>query len=403
LDVFVARLPVFDRISNVFGYELAIQRRFSDIYTPESSCSDTPKVLSEGFLGIGFDKLTSGKKAFVNFNRNLLMQDIATAFPSDTLVIAVTEKIRPDSKIVGTCRTLRNAGYLLTFDDYVLESGYHDLLDSAAIVRVDLAKLSENKWKAPLKQVKTAEKSLLAANVESRQMFETVKDLGYTYFQGSFFREPDIVAGKDFSPRKLANLQLLLEVNRSDLTRSQLREIFKRDAALSYKLLRYINSVFWGFPKKITSIKHALALIGMNEAKKLLLLVVMGDIGIEKPKELMVTAVLRAIFCESLARCLTLEDRASELYLTGLFSLLDVFLDQDMNNIISKLPLADDISNCLVHREGPFAPVLGLITLHEKADWPELIRLVDDLGVRQVDLLDHFIRALGKANQIFAI
>jgi EAL and modified HD-GYP domain-containing signal transduction protein len=398
VEVLVARQPIFDRKKNVFAYELLFQPKFNDVIEQNNGEYKTSSLLSKGFLSLGMNTLTRGKKAFINFSRNLVVNDYATSFPNETLGIELLDPMDADAEFVTSCQALRKNGYILVFTEQTLADKNRALYDNADIIKVDCSDKQVDDLKAIAEVVNQENTVLLAHRVDSLEKYNTALDVGFTYFQGDFFCKPEIVEGRDFSPRKLAQLQLLADVNSPDLTKKKLEDIFKRDASLSYKLLSYINSVHFGFAKKITSIEHALALIGMMEAKKLLSLIVMSSLGKEKTEELMLTAVIRATVCELLAPLLGLQERASELYLVGLFSLLDVFLDQKMSDIVPKLPLSEDIQSCLLDNSGPFGDAHNLVSLYEKADWPAFLQFVERKRLNQVELLDIFLDSIKMAN-----
>lgn len=121
MEVFVARQPIFDRRQRIFAFELLFrppgeptQSNFDD------SDRATSAVLSNSFLTIGMHALTGGKRAFINFTHNLLLQEVATIFPSDLVAIEILENVEPDEQLVASCKRLKERGYVIVLDDFVL-------------------------------------------------------------------------------------------------------------------------------------------------------------------------------------------------------------------------------------------------------------------------------------------
>ena len=400
MDILVARQPILNKKKELVAYELQFRPPFSKVLRQNNPEHRTAALMLDGFLSIGMNDLTRGKPAFITFERSLLVKDLATAFPNTSLGILIEQRIEPDDEVVAACKTLDRQGYRLVFDDFVLSEPYEKLLSCASIIRIDFKNGFDPEIVAAAGKVKSDKIKLLAKNLNSKEGFELAIKSGFKLFQGDFFKQVEVIAGKDFSPRKLTQLQLLADLNNPDLTKEQLEELFRRDASLSFKLLSYINSAHFGFPKEITSIRRAISLIGVAEAKKLLSLIVMTSMGRDKCEELMVTAVVRASLCETLAPKLGLKERAPELYITGLFSLLDAFLDTKMEDVVSKLPLSEDTVTCLLGKEGVFWKVFELVLFYERAEWDKLMQRIEENRFEKVELLDLFLNAVTSANRI---
>ena len=226
-------------------------------------------------------------------------------------------------------------------------------------------------------------------------------DTGYTYFQGYFFSRPVSMAGKDVPAFKIHLLQILAEISRSDLDFARLADIIQREMSLSYKLLRYINSVFFRRRCQINSIKHALSVLGEIEVKKLLSLIVLASLGRDKPEQLAVLAVIRAKFCESLAPHAGIPQRAQDLFLMGLFSLLDAIVDQPLADILSGMPLADDIKAALLGEDGRLHDLYPYTLAYEKGDWEQVSTHATRLELHEAEIPSPYRQAVEWCQQSF--
>jgi len=404
MEVFVARQPIFDRKQKVYAYELLFRSGFEQNFFDNSDGDASSKqVLTNSFLSIGMDTMTNGKKAFVNFTRKLLLDQVASIFPKDLMVVEILEDIEPDDEMVSACKKLKDLGYLLVLDDFVFAPGYENLINLVDIIKVDFIQTQGTERGTVIHDVGASRIEYLAEKVETQEDFEQAVDLGYSYFQGYYFSKPQIIAGHDVPAHKLNYLQILNEINQPEVDFDELEKVFKQDLSLSYKLLNYMNSVHFGFKNKIRSIKHALSLLGIDESKKWLSLFALQIIGKDKSEELLSMSLIRANSCEMIAPLIGCKNRASELFLMGLFSMIDALLDQPLEGILAKLPLADDIKKALLGEKNQMREVFELVVNYEKGDWVNFSEYAARLSVKETELIDIFQMALEKATQSFQL
>ena len=183
MDSYVARQPIFDIKQDVFAYELLYRSSLNNSYPWLDGDRATAGVISNSFLLIGFDKLTRGKKAFINFTRNLLEDGVATLLPSETTVIEILEDIEPDEKILSICRELKKSGYLLALDDFTYDRKYVPLVELADIIKIDFQNTSIYERKAIIDRIGHKKTKFLAEKVETREDFIGALKMGYSYFQ----------------------------------------------------------------------------------------------------------------------------------------------------------------------------------------------------------------------------
>lgn len=402
MEVFVARQPIFDRKQKVYAYELLFRSGFEQNFFDNSDGEASSKqVLTNSFLSIGMDTMTNGKKAFVNFTRKLLLDPVASFFPKNLMVVEILENVEPDEEIISACKNLKDLGYLLVLDDFVFAPGYESLIDLVDIIKVDFIQTQGTARGDVIEDVGASRIKYLAEKVETLEDFEQAVDLGYSYFQGYYFSKPQIIAGRDVPAHKLNYLQILNEINQPEVDFDELEKVLKQDLSLSYKLLSYINSPYFGFDNKIRSIKHALSLLGIRESQKWLSLFALQIIGKDKSQELLAMSLIRANSCELIAPLIGSKNRASEYFLMGLFSMIDALLDQPLEEILAKLPLADDIKKVLLGEKNQMRDVFELAVSYEKGDWANFSEYIARLCLKETDLIDIFSSALERATQSF--
>lgn len=399
MNIYVARQPIFDRRQKVVAYELLYRTSEANYNIEKDGNLATSEVITSSFLNIGLDKLTRRKKAFINFTKELLNDETALLLPKDLIAIEITENIDPDSITVESCRKLYKEGYTLALDDFSMNSNCMKLSELTDIIKVDYQATDEKERTEILNYFKGKGKKFVAEKVENVREYGDAMTSGYDYFQGYFFCEPAIIIGKEIPSNKMQNLRLLQEIYRSEMDFDHVENLVKQDPSLSYKLLRFINSVAFPIRFPIRSIRQAMALLGQKEMIKWASLVALRNVGYDKPDELIVTAVSRAKFCESMAGVTNLQDRSADLFLTGLFSLLDTFLDQPMEMVLKELPLADEIKATLLGEEGEFKDILEMVLLYEKGSWDKAFEIAaTKYNLDEVEIMSYYLEALELAD-----
>jgi len=402
MEVFVARQPIFTKNKNVFAYELLYRSGKQNFYDHTDGDQATSDVITNSFSVIGIDTLTGGKRAFINFTQNLLKKEMATIIPPGSVVIELLEDIVPDEEILAACRKLKQLGYTLALDDFVAFNKISPLIDLADIIKVDFLKAKPDDWKEIPRDIGNGRIRVLAEKVETLEQYEEAMACGYSYFQGYFFSKPEIFSGQDLAPYKLNYLRIIQEINRFGGDFDRIEEIVKQDVSLSYKLLRLINSAAFGLVTKVTSIKYCLVLLGIKEFVKWVTLVSLRNIGEDKPDELIILSLIRARFAELLAPEVGLRERSSDLFLMGMFSMIDALMDKPLQEIIDEIPVADDVKDALLGNVNPLREIYDVIIAYERGEWDVLAEKTARLDVPESEVSRLYITALQWVQQIFS-
>ncbi|MDR1204720.1 MAG: HDOD domain-containing protein [Peptococcaceae bacterium] len=371
MDIFIARQPIFDTRQNVYGYELLYrQGTHSNAFNSAVDADEaSSKVMVDSFLDIGINKITDGKKAFVNFTKNLIMNESATLFSKDTLVVEVLETIQPTPEIVEKCKKLKDQGYLIALDDFVFSKEFIPLIGIADIIKIDFLITPEAELEKYFKIIGKTRIKFLAEKVETREVYNLALSMGFAYFQGYFFSKPVILSEKSISPMKMNYIRILKLLNSPELDFNALGAIISQDLALSYKLLKLVNSAAFGTRNRIGQVNLALSYLGEREIRKWISLIVMMGISAENPQEVLLLSLVRAKFSELLAPPFQMGIQKEALFIMGLFSLMDTLVNQPIDVILKDIPLEDSIEKALVEDRGPFAPVLNFVRAYEQGDW----------------------------------
>lgn len=400
MNVFVARQPIFDAQKQVYAYELLFRSSVEhNAYDPTLDGDvTTTSLVSRSLLVIGLDTLTSGKPAFINYTRNLLLRQAPTDVPSGQVVVEILETVEPDDDVVQACRDLKDAGYTLALDDFVFDERFRPLIELADIIKIDFRTTLGQDRQRVLGQCRGRSVRFLAEKVETHADFQEACQAGYSLFQGYFFCRPDVVQGRDIPGNKMNYLRILQEINAPDISFDNLEAVIKHDVSLSYKLLRFLNSTFFAFSAQVESIRHALVLLGVREIKKWVNLVALCNMAVDKPRELVVFALVRARFCESLAGLIGEPGRSADCFLMGLFSLIDGLVDRPLEAVLEGVPLQDDIKHALLGRPNRFNSVFNLVQAYEQGEWPVIESAAGELGFDAQELPRLFLESVQWAN-----
>ena len=372
METYLARQPIFDAHQKVFGYELFFRSGMENVFNNPDPNQATSKVMADSFFLFNLNDLTGGRRAFINVPREILLKEYMFLLPKDQVVVELLETVAPEPEVIRACQKLKRAGYLIAMDDFVYQENYLPLLELADFVKVDFLSTAEGVRKTLAEKISSQKVRLVAEKVETPEMFQQGLDAGYSLFQGYFFSKPLIVVGKDIPAFKVHYFQLLQEIYRKGMDLKKLDEIIKQDVSLTYKLLRYINSAYFGLPNKIKSVKQALVLLGEKTIKNWISFIALASMGTDKPEELLVMTIVRARFCEMLAPYFDLADRRDDSFLMGLFSQIDAFLDRPLAAVLADIPIDDPIKHALLGELNPLGEIYQYSLSYEKAAWETL-------------------------------
>lgn len=396
---YAARQPILDKNKQLFGYELLFRDGLVNAFPNIDGDEATSKMIEGSQFSFGLDDFLGDKPGFINFTLETLVKKYPSMLPRDQIVVEILETIQPGKRLLAECQELKEQGYTLALDDYVHRNVWRHFYPYVDIIKIDVRTTSDE----TIDEIKQAltdfpHIKLLAEKVETNEAFQHALKQGFDYFQGFFFSKPEILQTRALSPAQLALAELLYETSKAEIDLVKITEVFKRDVTLSYKLLRYSNSAIFRRRAEIETIKHALVVLGQAELKKFLSLLFTAQISTDKPAELLRMAMTRACFAEGLA-ALSSNVPQDKAYLTGMMSLMDAILDEPIQSVMEKLPLAAEIKVALVERSGVLATYIRLIECYENADWEQATQLINTLKLPANKIPDAYHHAVQWANE----
>ncbi|MFP5220735.1 MAG: EAL and HDOD domain-containing protein [Acidobacteriota bacterium] len=403
VDTFFARQPIFDAEKRVFGYELLYRKspleksaNFSDKDVATLSVISTALLASP-------EPDQAGKKICIHFSRESILSDVPSTLPPRTTVVELepVKTLEPDFE--AALSRVRQQGYTLALNHFLTGECDKRLVEMADIVFVDVLDKDEAQLKSLLKELSGCNCLLAAKRVEDDTHFQLTKKLGFHLFQGFFFEKPVIVPGRKLPSNKITRLNIYRTLEKGDMDLEELTRNIESDVSISFRLLTFINSLAFGLRYKVSSIRHAILMLGWQQIKSWLWLVLLSDVmPSDKTSELPYLSSIRAKFLErASANHHSREVAPDTLFLMGLFSLLEPMLDTPMRELVESLPLEEEVMAALCGERNVYSDWLEVAKCFETGDWARLDELTRALHLDPIKVASSYCEALVWAKSLY--
>ena len=366
-EVFLGRQPIFDRSRRAYGYEILF--RSGNVATADVVDGDraTATVMLNALTEIGLERLVGRRKAWVNVTREAVLSGLGLMLPPGVTCFEILEDQLVDADLTDAVRELKDRGYAIALDDFTYSPEQEPLLKLADFVKLDYMTLGPEAFATQMALVAGFDVKIVAEKVETHTEHEHCLTLGCDFFQGYFYQRPEVLRERRIELANGSVLQLIAALQDPDLELDDLEPMIALNVGLSVRLMRYLNSAFLGLPKKVSSVRHGLLLLGVENVRRWATLTAMSCIENKTP-ELAETALLRARFCEMAAAEAGLD--GSKLFTVGLFSLLDAMLDTTIEEALHDLPFPADVRQAIVDHSGPMGEILRSVIALEHGEQP---------------------------------
>ncbi len=398
-QVHVARQPILDARQQVFGYELLYRATSAADACNEVDVSVSARVIGDALLGIGFDTLTDGRRAFINLDVQTLLADASGLFDPEQVVLEILESVSVTPAVEAMCRSLHDRGYALALDDFVPGSAAEALVPLARFVKLDVLALAPDELQTTTKRLLAAGVTVVAEKVETAEVFERARTAGCSLFQGYYFCRPATFSGRALPAGHVTQMRLVAALNRPSVSLGAIEDLLKHDASLSYRVLRSVNSAGFGLRREVHSIREALLLLGLDQVRKWSAIWALAGLN-RGPTELVTMTVIRARCCELIGQALDRSDQGAAYFLLGLCSLLDVLLGHPMEAVLGELPLDPEIHAALSGETNPARRALDAVIHFEQGRWDDAAAVATSLGLDADTLPDAYADALGWARKL---
>ncbi len=401
MDVYLARQPIFDIENRVYGYELLYRSNGQqNSYTGENGDESTADVITNAFFGLDIREVIGGGKAFINFTGNLLKRGVPKMISPDIVVVEVLENLMMDDDLIDACQELKERGYTIALDDFEFHNTYSDLFQLGDIVKIDF-RIPQNKIEETAYVCRYCNKIMLAEKIETVEEYEYAKQLGCTFTQGYYFARPTILSRDSVVPLTMNFMQIMQLVSQSEPEISDIVEVISRDTAMCQRLLRLINSVYFGVKNRVSSISQALVILGLDYLREWVYLMGMQRITRNDNVEVMRLSLVIAKFCRSLAMLIPEAARnADSFYLMGLLSMLDHCKTNDLERRLNEFPITEDIKGGLLGRGGIYSDVYKLALSYESGNWDEVDKFASLYNLNSSVISDLFVKCVKESEAL---
>lgn len=378
----MARQPIYDRDGAVYAYELLYRSAGmqAGLMTEESEA----QALANTLVEIGLERLAADRLAFINVPESLLLSEALLLLPKDRVVLELLETLQMNDSTRSGIAKLRQAGYTVAFDDFVFEEKQYEFVPSVSLVKVDVLDTPAEVIRKELPRLKAYGVKLLAEKVEDKAMHRRCMSWGFDYFQGYYYARPETLESRGIAPRQQVMLSLLAKLQDPDASLAEIERLVNSDPSIALRLLKLVNSVAMGLKVVVSSVKVALAMMGLSKVQALASLLAMSS-GSDSNTELMAMALVRARMCERIAQVKSLPD-PNRFFTAGLFSVLDALLDTPMHCVVENIPLDAELREALLDlgSNNPVAHVLRSALAFERGDWGRASVEEDLRGIAQI-------------------
>ncbi|MDH5485327.1 MAG: HDOD domain-containing protein [Gammaproteobacteria bacterium] len=368
-DFFIGRQPVYDRELQTYAYELSAIPDHEHGDHPAHQIDDSQFIIN-AFLEIGLDRLARNHYAVISLNEQLINNGIILSLPSNRMILKIPAGIKVDNHITQSIDALNKKGFIVSLDNYLQHPQLEALSSHARIINLDIKELDHRTITKHAKQLKKRPVILCASNVSTHEDYELCRDLEIDYFQGYFLSRPKMISGESLDANQLSIMKLLAILHNPETDTDTIDDIISKDISLSYKILKLINSAFFTLSTKIDSIHHAIVMLGRKQLCSWASIMALTSLD-NKPSEQVQNAMIRAKSCELLAEKSGL-DHSDSFFTVGMFSALDLLMDHELEELITPLPLADNITAALLQHQGEMGDALNCALAQETADWENI-------------------------------
>lgn len=401
-NVFVGRQPIFTADLEIHAYELLFRSNVNDT-TADVIDGElaTSQILVNTFLEIGSKSIVGDKPAFVNLTKKFILGDQILNIDHEKIVIEILEDVEVDLALVNRIQELSSKGYAIALDDFIYHDKYENLLSSIDIIKIDILPMTNAEIENTVSRLKPYGVKLLAEKIESIEEYNFCKSLGFDYYQGYFLSKPSIIKGQRVPTNHMNVLKLMQQLYQEDVNLAEIEESICKDLSLSYRLLKNINSSYYGIKSKIKSVNHALVLLGIDKVRQWATLIAMTRLN-DKPGDLIANSLTRAKMAEELAVKNGFENTKS-FFTAGLFSNLDAIISIPMESLLDELPLSDTIKAAILYGEGDIGAALQCAIHYENSRWEEIGSYplpISAIVSSYIDSLDWTNQIMGSLNDI---
>lgn len=373
-NAYLGRQPILDKSGEIYGYEFFFRRGEDSVQADfDDDLLACSRVMVNIMGEMGTEWLFGSKTAFINVSRRTLFSDFIELLPAKRVVLELIDGITDED--IPRCRELREKGYVLLVDLKEVMNNSDKTLPLISYVKADAREVNVTVLTKAVSLLSARGIKCIAEKVETETQHKACADIGFNHFQGYYFAKPETLVAKTVSPSQAVVIELLSLVSRGEDGRI-IENGFKKDVTLSFKLLRYINSVGFGLSCEIQSIRHALTILGYQQLYRWLTLLLVTSGG-KNNGAISRTAITRGRLCELLGAKYLSGKEKDNLFVVGVFSMLDVMLGMPMDKVLDTIAIPQEVCDVLIGNGGVYEPFLDIARACEENEQSRIVELAE--------------------------
>lgn len=392
-STYIARQAILDRKSDTIGYELLFRDSKDNKFPQIDPDVASSKLIIENHLLGDIESLSLGRKAFINFTEQCLINKFPLLFDPQSIVIELVGHSSTTERLIKIVKFYQQRGYKLALTEYDTDEQWDVLFPYIKYIKVDIEKINPKRLFAVADRLKPFDVQLIAEKVETNLQLLSLVEVGFNYYQGYFYHEPEIVEGQTLAPMKTQMLSLMNETFKSPLDFEAIAEIVSHDVQLSVGLLKMVNNVATGTRVEITSLKQAAAYLGEEKLRQFVSVLALSKLTTEKTEEAAKQALITAKLMDSIAQKGVFAEVKDYAFITGLLSSIEVLLGQRVEEIIKHMPLAHQIELALLGKDGLLGELLALTTNYILGNSDKINGLIDMYSLEPQYIQREFVEA----------
>lgn len=392
-NTYIARQAILDRNRTTIGYELLFRDSLDNKFPEIDQDVASSKMIIQNHLQGDIRTISMGKLAFINFTEKCLVNKYPLMFDKSSIVIELVGHKTPTDRLFKIIKFYFEKGYKIALTEYDLDEKWDVLFPYLSMIKVDIEVINPKRLHKVLERLKGHNVKLVAEKVETNFQVQALAEVGFNFYQGYFYHEPEIIEGQTLAPIKTQMLNLISETFHSPLDYDNIATIVSHDVNLTVGLLKMVNNVATSTRVEITSLKQAAAYLGEDKLKQFVTILALSKLTTDKTDEISKQALITAKLMTSLAKESVFKEISDFAFITGLLSAIEVVLRMPINEIIKTMPLATPIENALVDHSGLLGELLVLTTQYITGNGENIHKLIDAYSLDATVIQQEFVAA----------
>lgn len=374
---YIARQAILDRNHQTVGYELLFRdspnNKFPEI---DQDIASSKLIIQNHFQG-DILSVSLGKLAFLNFTEKCLINKYPLMFDKASIVIELVGHQSATERLLKIVKYYHDKGYQVALSEYDLDAKWDVLFPYISMIKIDTEVTNAKRIRPIVDRIKPFNIKLIAEKVETNYQLQSLAEVGFDYYQGFFYHEPEIIEGQTLAPIKSQMLHLISETFNKPLDFDHIAEIIGHDVNLTLGLLKLVNNVATGTRIEITSLKQAAAYLGEDKLKQFVTILALSKLTTNKFTEISKQSLITARLMATLASESAFVEIKDFAFITGLLSSIEVILSMPIDKIVKTMPLAQPIIDALVNHSGLLGELLDLTTNYITGNGENIQQLTD--------------------------